>query len=120
VEGLDALFAAEGDRAGAEFRPEPGARRLANLVDKGAAFEACIVEPARLWHAGTANRTPRRRLALHAFCCRRNKPQQQDQPRWLPPETVARRSPEARAVPALDDHSTRTAPGPRVDEGTVG
>lgn len=210
VDRLDALFASEGDRAGAEFKREPGARRLANLVDKGEVFEACIVEPAvlslvgevlsprfklsslnarsaepgettaqplhtdmgalpdedgfwvcnavfllddftetngalravpgshrsgrlpsealaeasaspegevlvtgragdvivmnaHLWHGGTANRTPRRRLALHAFYCRRDKPQQQDQRRWLRPETVARLSPEARAVLALDD-----------------
>jgi hypothetical protein len=32
VETIDALFAAEGDAAGAEFRQEPGAQRLANLA----------------------------------------------------------------------------------------
>jgi len=49
---LQALFDAEGDRAGAEFRLEPGARRLANLVDKGAVFVECIVEPVVLEYLG--------------------------------------------------------------------
>src|SRR5262245_48177142 len=45
---LERLFAGEGEQAGSEFRQEPGARRLANLVDKGAVFVACILEPAVL------------------------------------------------------------------------
>ena len=52
VERIEALFAAEGDRAGAEFKQEPGARRLANLVDKGAVFLDCILEPEVLEHVG--------------------------------------------------------------------
>ena len=36
---VEDLYAAEGENAGAEFRQEPGARRLANLVDKGVIFE---------------------------------------------------------------------------------
>jgi hypothetical protein len=210
VDRIDALFAAEGDAAGAEFRQEAGARRLANLVDKGAAFVECVVDetvgaylahvlgprfklsslnarsanphsaesqplhvdagalpdeagywvcntvwllddfttengalrvvpgshrsgrrpqdaladPERthpdevlvtgkagdlvvmnshLWHGGTANRTDRRRLALHAFYCRWDKPQQQYQKALLRPETAAGLSPAARAVLALDD-----------------
>ena len=39
------LFAQEGDAAGAEFKPEPGCRRLANLVDKGAVFRTVIAHP---------------------------------------------------------------------------
>jgi ectoine hydroxylase-related dioxygenase (phytanoyl-CoA dioxygenase family) len=35
---IEQLFAAEGDAAGAEFKQEPGSRRLANLVDKGDVF----------------------------------------------------------------------------------
>lgn len=35
---VEALYQAEGDRAGAEFKQEPGSRRLANLVDKGDVF----------------------------------------------------------------------------------
>jgi len=42
---VDALFLEEGDEAGAEFKQEPGARRLANLVDKGAIFEQIIALP---------------------------------------------------------------------------
>src|SRR5882724_5097291 len=37
------LFESEGAAAGSEFKQEPGARRLANLVDKGEVFERAIV-----------------------------------------------------------------------------
>jgi hypothetical protein len=193
VERIDALFASEGERRGSEFRPEPGAPRLANLADKGDVFVECLLEPAvlelvahvlgprfklsslnarsaepgdaaaqplhadmgalpdaqgywvcnalfmlddftaengslravpgshraaacrpealadpraphpaeelvtgragdvvvmnaHLWHAGTANRSPRRRLALHSFYCRADKPQQQYQKRCCGPK----------------------------------
>src|SRR4051794_4339458 len=49
---LEALFAAEGDAAGAEFKQEPGARRLANLVDKDPLFATCIAMPAVLAYVG--------------------------------------------------------------------
>jgi ectoine hydroxylase-related dioxygenase (phytanoyl-CoA dioxygenase family) len=62
-----------------------------------------VVMNAHLWHAGTANRSPRRRLALHCFYCRFDKPQQQYQRRLLRPATQARLSPRARALLALDD-----------------
>ncbi len=39
------LFAEEGAAAGAEFKQEPGARRLANLVNKGRVFEEVILTP---------------------------------------------------------------------------
>jgi ectoine hydroxylase-related dioxygenase (phytanoyl-CoA dioxygenase family) len=42
---VDELFEEEGDRAGWEFKTEPGARRLANLVNKGRVFEEVIVTP---------------------------------------------------------------------------
>ena len=42
---VDELFAAEGPDAGSEFKQEPGARRLANLVDKGPIFEQVILTP---------------------------------------------------------------------------
>jgi hypothetical protein len=210
VDRIENLFAEEGAHAGAEFKQEPGARRLANLADKGSVFVDCILEPevlalvghvlgprfklsslnaraadpgeaaaqplhadvgavadglgywvcnalfmlddftksngalrvipgshrlgrlpqdvlahpdaphldevlvtgragdvvvlnAHLWHAGTANRTQDRRLALHAFYCRSDKPQQLYQRRWLRPETQASLSPAARAILALDD-----------------
>ena len=50
VDRLEQLYASEGEQAGSEFRREPGARRLANLVDKDRPGEpllaACIDHPA--------------------------------------------------------------------------
>jgi ectoine hydroxylase-related dioxygenase (phytanoyl-CoA dioxygenase family) len=210
VDRIEALFAEEGDHAGGEFKQEPGARRLANLADKGEVFVDCVVEPevleyvghvlgkalklsslnarsanprsedaqplhvdagalpdergfwvcntvwmldaftpdngalrvvpgshrfgrrpqdalddprrphpdevlvtgeagdlvvmnSHLWHGGTANRTDRARLALHAFYCRRDKPQQQYQKALLRAETQRALSAAARDVLALDD-----------------
>lgn len=45
---VEELYEYEGENAGAEFRPEPGARRLANLVDKGEIFERLAANPAVL------------------------------------------------------------------------
>jgi ectoine hydroxylase-related dioxygenase (phytanoyl-CoA dioxygenase family) len=42
---IEELYRAEGENAGAEFRQEPGSRRLANLVDKGEIFERLIAVP---------------------------------------------------------------------------
>src|SRR5437763_3567749 len=42
------LFVEEGDAAGAEFKQEPGCRRLANLVDKDEVFREVIVQPRLL------------------------------------------------------------------------
>ncbi len=42
---VDELFAEEGPNAGGEFKQEPGARRLANLVNKGRVFEEVILTP---------------------------------------------------------------------------
>ena len=39
---VEALWAEEGVDAGSEFRAEPGTRRLANLVDKGAVFAELV------------------------------------------------------------------------------
>ena len=44
-ERVDDLFREEGDRAGWEFRQEPEADRLANLVDKGAVFHQTLLNP---------------------------------------------------------------------------
>jgi ectoine hydroxylase-related dioxygenase (phytanoyl-CoA dioxygenase family) len=62
-----------------------------------------VVMNSHLWHGGTANRTPNPRLALHAFYCRWDKPQQQYQKALLRAETQAGLSAEARALLALDD-----------------
>ena len=42
---IDELFAEEGERAGWEFKSEPGARRLANLVNKGRIFREAMLTP---------------------------------------------------------------------------
>jgi hypothetical protein len=209
-ERVEQLFAAEGEAAGREFKPEPGCRRLANLADKGEVFRevillqrllgyvrhvlgpeiklsslharsvdphgagaqplhadmsaiadekgnwvcntvwmlddftadngalrlvpgshtwrrlpqealadpradhpaqvlvtgqagAVVVVNAHAWHAGTANRTSRTRTALHAFYCRRDRPQQQYQKRLLRPEVQQALSPALRELLALDD-----------------
>ena len=44
-ERIKQLFREEGDAAGSEFKQEPGARRLANLVNKGRIFEEIILTP---------------------------------------------------------------------------
>ena len=58
---------------------------------------------AHLWHAGTANRTAAPRLAMHAFYCRRDKPQQQYQKQLLRPSVQAALTPDLRQLLALDD-----------------
>ena len=45
---VEEQFEREGDQAGAEFLQEPGARRLANCVDKGQEFEHAIEHPVVL------------------------------------------------------------------------
>jgi hypothetical protein len=209
-ERLEQLFAEEGEAAGAEFKPEPGCLRLANLVDKGEVFWEAITVPrlleyvghvlgpdfklsslnarsvlphggrvqplhadmsavaddrgpwvcntvwmldpftpdngalrvipgshrlgqlpqqvladpladhprqvlvsgaagtvvvlnAHLWHAGTANRTSCPRTALHAFYCRRDKPQQQHQKKLLRPDVQQGLPAQLRHLLALDD-----------------
>ena len=48
-----AFCALEGDGAGSEFRTEPGARRIANAVDKGRMFETVIETPQVLEAIGS-------------------------------------------------------------------
>src|SRR5665213_2084262 len=42
---VEELYAQEGSNAGGEFKQEQGARRLANLVDKGELFEKIVETP---------------------------------------------------------------------------
>jgi len=42
---IEELFEQEGSDSGSEFKQEPGARRLANLVNKGRVFEEAILDP---------------------------------------------------------------------------
>ncbi len=62
-----------------------------------------VIINAHTWHAGTANRTDCPRTALHAFYCRRDKPQQQYQKRLLSPQVRQSLSAELRDLLALDD-----------------
>ena len=108
-----------------DFTPENGATRLVpgshkwgkrpqeELADPSAPHPdeilltgragGVVVMNAHLWHGGTANQTDRPRLAMHAFYCRRDKPQQQYQKRLLRPEVQAALTPALRDVLALDD-----------------
>jgi ectoine hydroxylase-related dioxygenase (phytanoyl-CoA dioxygenase family) len=58
---------------------------------------------SHLWHGGTANRTGAPRLAMHAFYCRRDKPQQQYQKQLLDADVQANLSAELRDLLAIDD-----------------
>lgn len=49
---VEALYASEGDTAGAEFRAEPGTRRLANLAAKGDLFQKVFADPEVLGYIG--------------------------------------------------------------------
>ena len=51
-ERVEELFAFEGESAGGEFKTEPGARRIANAVDKGRIFEEVIETPEVLEAVG--------------------------------------------------------------------
>jgi ectoine hydroxylase-related dioxygenase (phytanoyl-CoA dioxygenase family) len=62
-----------------------------------------VVMNAHLWHGGTANRTAAPRTALHAFYCRRDKPQQQYQKKLLRPEVQQKLAAPLRYLLALDD-----------------
>jgi ectoine hydroxylase-related dioxygenase (phytanoyl-CoA dioxygenase family) len=56
-----------------------------------------------MWHGGTANRSAKPRLAMHAFYCRRDKPQQQYQKALLRQEVQASLTGDLRDLLALDD-----------------
>lgn len=67
-----------------------------------------IVMNAHCWHGGTANRTDQPRTALHAFYCRRDKPQQQYQQQLLSADVLKSLSDVERWVLAIDDPQNRT------------
>jgi ectoine hydroxylase-related dioxygenase (phytanoyl-CoA dioxygenase family) len=62
-----------------------------------------LVMNAHTWHGGTANKTEHPRRAIHAFYCRRDKPQQQYQKKLLDKVVQQRLSVEQRDMTALDD-----------------
>jgi len=81
---------------------DPLARHPDEILLTGKAGSVAVMN-SHLWHGGTANRTPAARLAMHAFYCRRDKPQQQYQKRLLRPDVQAGLTPELRALLAIDD-----------------
>ena len=62
-----------------------------------------VVLNAHAWHAGTANRTGRPRTSLHAFYCRRDRPQQQYQKQLLRPEVRRSLPPGLRELLTRED-----------------
>ena len=86
LERVETLWGLEGDDAGSEFRLEPGSRRLANLVDKGAVFAELVAMPEILVHRPchrprlqaqqpqrTLGQSAQRRIAAFACRCRRGR-----------------------------------------------
>jgi ectoine hydroxylase-related dioxygenase (phytanoyl-CoA dioxygenase family) len=96
---------------------DPRAPHAAQVLVTGRAGDVVVMN-AHLWHGATAHRTRGRRLALHCFYCRSDKPQQQYQKRLLRPATQASLSPEARALLALDDPENDALSG--AGEGASG
>jgi ectoine hydroxylase-related dioxygenase (phytanoyl-CoA dioxygenase family) len=86
----------------AEALANPLADHPEQVLITGRAGSVVILN-AHTWHAGTANRSDRPRTALHAFYCRRDKPQQQYQKRLLRPQVQESLSAELRDLLALDD-----------------
>ena len=62
-----------------------------------------VVFNSHLWHGGTLNNSDAKRWAMHGYYCRREVNQQTNQRQWLSAETVARLSPEARAVVDINE-----------------
>jgi ectoine hydroxylase-related dioxygenase (phytanoyl-CoA dioxygenase family) len=85
-----------------EALADPAAPHPDEVLLTGPAGTIAVMN-AHTWHGGTANHTAHPRCALHAFYCRRDKPQQQYQKRLLRPETQAALSPQLRHLLALDD-----------------
>jgi hypothetical protein len=73
---------------------------------------------AHMWHGGLGNHTANSRTALHAFYCRRDKPQQQYQKKLLRSVTQAGLWAELRDLLALDDaENDALSVQPRVVSG---
>jgi ectoine hydroxylase-related dioxygenase (phytanoyl-CoA dioxygenase family) len=62
-----------------------------------------VVFNAHLWHGGMENPSSMPRRAMHAFYCRRDKPQQQYQKALLDADVQASLTPRLRHLLALDD-----------------
>ncbi len=81
---------------------DPLAPHANELLVTGSAGDIIILN-AHTWHGGMPNHTAHPRTALHAFYCRRDKPQQQYQKALLREDVQRRLSPTLRHLLALDD-----------------
>ena len=81
---------------------DPSADHPDQVVVTGGAG-TIVVMNAHLWHGGMENRSASPRRALHAFYCRRDKPQQQYQKALLDEDVQRGLTPELRDLLALDD-----------------
>lgn len=81
---------------------DPLAPHTDEILLTGRAGSVAVMN-AHMWHGGTANSTAAPRLAMHAFYCRSDKPQQQYQKRLLDADVQAALSPELRDLLAIDD-----------------
>jgi ectoine hydroxylase-related dioxygenase (phytanoyl-CoA dioxygenase family) len=97
--------------------PDPHAPQPPEVLITGKAGTVVVMN-AHLWHGGLGNRTATPRTALHAFYCRRDKPQQQYQKVLLRPEVQSRLPPNVRDLLALDDSlNDELSSRPRVVSG---
>lgn len=85
-----------------EVLPDPTADHPDQVIVTGTAGTVVVMN-AHLWHGGMENRSDGPRRALHAFYCRRDKPQQQYQKALLDEDLQSRLSPQLRQLLALDD-----------------
>jgi len=85
-----------------EAMDDPSAAHPRERLITGRAGDVVVMN-AHAWHGGTANNTGAHRRAMHAFYCRRDKPQQQYQKQLLPAEVQEGLSPRLRQLLALDD-----------------
>jgi hypothetical protein len=81
---------------------DPAAPHPDEVLLTGKAGSIAVMN-AHMWHGGTANRTAVPRLAMHAFYCRGDKPQQQYQKQLLRSEVQAALTADLRRILALDD-----------------
>jgi hypothetical protein len=81
---------------------DPSADHPGQVIVTGSAG-TIVVMNAHLWHGGMENRSTSPRRTLHAFYCRRDKPQQQYQKALVDEEVQRKLTPELRNLLALDD-----------------
>ena len=94
--------------------PDPMAPHPQEVLLLGRAGDVAVMN-SHLWHGGTANRTARPRLAMHAFFCRRDRPQQQYQKALLDPGLQAALPAGLRDLLALDDPDNDALSGGAVE-----